>query len=68
VCNTPADCNPAPVDATAPPICIEGQSPEGMDVGLCALDCSGGRTCPAGMQCAQNVSFGEDYPIYDFCI
>jgi hypothetical protein len=39
-----------------------------MDIGLCALDCSGGRTCPAGMQCAENVSFGEDYPIYDFCI
>jgi hypothetical protein len=68
VCESPADCNPAPLDATADPICIAGVSPEGMDTFLCALDCSAGRSCPAGMQCAENVSFGEDYPIYSFCI
>jgi hypothetical protein len=67
-CTTPADCHPAPLDATAPPICIQGQSPEGQDVGLCGLDCASGQTCPAGMQCAENVSFGEEYPIYSFCI
>ena len=66
-CTGPGDCDPAPLDATAAPICVTGADPMGGDTALCALDCSDGKTCPAGMTCVPNVSFGEGYPQYDFC-
>jgi hypothetical protein len=66
-CTTPADCNAAPLDATANPICFPAQDPTGMDVGLCALDCSTGKTCPAGMECVEDVAFGDDLLLFDIC-
>ena len=66
-CNVPADCDAAPLDATATPLCFPAENPDGDPVGLCALDCSSG-TCPAGMQCVENVAFGEEFPTHDICI
>jgi hypothetical protein len=48
-CSDPTNCNPSP-GGTATPVCAEmlvGGSP----TTGCALDCSQGKTCPAGMQC-----------------
>jgi hypothetical protein len=46
-CGGPDGC-PEPVGGTATKTCL---LVEGVDV--CALDCSGGHSCPAGMRCEQ---------------
>lgn len=43
------DCMPSP-GGTATPACVMAQI-EGNPQQVCALDCSGGRTCPSPMQC-----------------
>lgn len=49
-CNSPlAQCDPTP-GGTAVPICMDVDSGGVMDT-VCALDCSQGQTCPAGMNC-----------------
>jgi hypothetical protein len=49
-CNSPlAQCDPTP-GGTAVPICLEVDSGGVMDT-VCALDCSQGQACPAGMNC-----------------
>jgi hypothetical protein len=50
LCETPAaDCDPTP-GGTAEPICFPFGE-DGGDPMLCALDCSGGQTCPTPMMC-----------------
>ena len=48
-CAIPSDCDPSPA-GTATPACVVG-SVNGTDMQVCALDCSGGKTCPGGMEC-----------------
>ena len=49
-CSSPlADCQPTP-GGTAVPICLEVEIGGVMD-SVCALDCSQGQECPAGMDC-----------------
>jgi hypothetical protein len=69
ICANPAvDCQPVPVDSDATPICVEARDPMNAPVFLCALGCAQGETCPAGMSCIEGISFGEDLPIYSFCV
>jgi hypothetical protein len=49
-CADAASCDASP-GGTAAPICAEVTVPTGMST-ACALDCSGGETCPGGMICA----------------
>lgn len=49
-CTDAASCIASP-GGTATPICAEVMVPTGMST-ACALDCSGGKTCPGGMICA----------------
>jgi hypothetical protein len=42
----PGVCDPAPQDSNAVPACIVVSG-----YNLCALDCTGNKTCPAGMVC-----------------
>jgi hypothetical protein len=68
-CNNPAvDCAPVPTDSNATPMCVEARDPMDQPVFLCALDCAQGQTCPAGMACIEGIAFGEDLPIYAFCV
>jgi hypothetical protein len=53
-----ADCAPAP-GGSAGPTCIEVTIGMAMQM-VCALDCSGGETCPSGMTC---YAYGS----YDIC-
>lgn len=46
-CAAPTDC-PAPPTAATPTVCIPITMPA---ASVCALDCSGGQTCPAPMEC-----------------
>lgn len=62
------DCDPVPVDSNAPAMCVEALDPNMNSVFLCALDCSNGQTCPAGMVCVHNLSFGMGLPVYDMCM
>jgi len=50
-CSGPADCPAAPATGTAPVTCgsVVAAPPD-----ECYLDCSGGQTCPDGMDCAFN--------------
>ena len=42
------DCAPNPsVTSTAPALCVDN----GTGLQVCALSCSGGQTCPGGMEC-----------------
>ena len=69
ICSNPAvDCQPVPLDSDATPICVEARDPMNQPVFLCALGCAQGETCPAGMNCIEGISFGEDLPIYSFCV
>jgi hypothetical protein len=69
MCTNPAvDCAPVPTDSNASPICVEARDPMNQPVFLCALDCAQGETCPAGMVCIEGIAFGEDLPIYAFCV
>lgn len=61
--NPDVACDPAPADATAVPICITGDM-----VAFCALDCSGGETCPAGMICLQNLTLDGGVTTWDVCM
>ena len=45
-CMIPGDCGPPP-GGTATQACL----PDSSDMMVCALDCSGGKTCPGGMEC-----------------
>ena len=47
--NAAVDCDPSP-GGTATPICMP-VNVNMMDTNACALDCSGGKTCPTGMEC-----------------
>ena len=68
-CNNPAvDCAPVPTDSNAIPMCVEARDPMNQPVFLCALDCAQGQTCPAGMACIEGIAFGEDLPVYAFCV
>jgi hypothetical protein len=68
-CVDPAvDCDPVPPDSDAVSICAVAQDAEANPSSLCAIDCSGGGTCPQGMVCVENLSFGEGLPAYDFCM
>jgi hypothetical protein len=66
--NPAADCAPVPLDSNAIPMCVEARDPMNQPVFLCALDCAQGQTCPAGMVCIEGISFGEDLPVYAFCV
>lgn len=46
-CGGPDGC-PEPVGGTATETCLLVE-----DIDVCALDCSGGHSCPAGMRCEQ---------------
>jgi hypothetical protein len=48
-CTIPGDCGPSPA-GTATPACVTAPV-GGVDMQVCALDCSGGKTCPGGMEC-----------------
>jgi len=48
-CTIPSDCGPPPA-GTATQACVAA-SVGGADMMVCALDCSGGATCPGGMEC-----------------
>lgn len=48
-CTIPGDCGPSPA-GTATPACVTAPV-GGTDMQVCALDCSGGKTCPGGMEC-----------------
>ena len=51
----PANCPDAP-DADAMPICIDvNDGMGGGNTSYCALDCSGGETCPAGLSCVDET-------------
>lgn len=51
-CEDPTvDC-PASPGGTATTACVAAM-PIGAPAMVCALDCSGGKTCPGGMECAQ---------------
>ena len=68
-CVNPAtDCNAAPLDATATPMCVRAYNPSMQEVRMCALDCSASKTCPSGMSCLENARFHEDLPTYSFCV
>jgi hypothetical protein len=50
----PSGCPPPP-SGDAPPMCIDVGDEQGGNVqSFCALDCSGGQTCPTGMTCVQD--------------
>lgn len=51
-----ADCDPNP-GGTAVPVCIPAPL-KGLFETSCALDCSGGGTCPAPMQCFTDLDTG----------
>lgn len=69
MCTNPAvDCAPVPTDSNAIPMCVEARDPMNQPVFLCALDCAQGQTCPAGMVCIEGIAFGDDLPIYAFCV
>jgi hypothetical protein len=53
-CRDACDCFAPPATGTAEPFC--GEILEGGGVG-CALDCSGGKTCPDGMECITDLCF-----------
>jgi hypothetical protein len=53
--NAAVDCVPTP-GGTALPACMP-VTLDGTPTNACALDCSGGATCPAGMTC-QNLTVG----------
>jgi hypothetical protein len=56
-CQSPnLDCDPSP-GGTATPACYPVTA-NGMPDAVCALDCSGGKTCPTGMIC-QNLTGGQ---------
>jgi hypothetical protein len=60
-CANPAqDCDPSP-GGTADPICLSAPP-----YSFCALDCSGGATCPTGMTCTA-VTF-DMVTNYDICM
>jgi hypothetical protein len=51
-CSDPTvDCPDSP-GGTATSACVAAM-PNGTPATVCALDCSGGKTCPGGMECAQ---------------
>jgi hypothetical protein len=54
--NAAVDCDPSP-GGTATATCYAVQTQMGADA-ICALDCGGGKTCPAGMQCT-NLTGGQ---------
>lgn len=54
--NAAVDCVPTP-GATALPACVP-RTVNDMPNSACALDCSGGATCPSGMTC-QALDFGS---------
>ena len=66
--NAAIDCAPVPTDSNATPRCVEARDPMNQPVFLCALDCAAGQTCPAGMVCIEGIAFGEDLPVYAFCV
>lgn len=66
--NPNVDCDPVPVDSNAPPMCAEAIDANMNPVFFCAIDCSGGQTCPAGMVCTPNLTFGQGLPVYDICM
>jgi len=49
-CADAASCDASP-GGTATPACVAALL-NGTDQQVCALDCSGGKTCPGGMECA----------------
>lgn len=49
-CAIAGDCPPSP-GGTAAAACVPANI-SGVDMTVCALDCSGGKTCPGGMECA----------------
>ncbi|MEM7157223.1 MAG: hypothetical protein AAF799_30500 [Myxococcota bacterium] len=51
-CNSVADCPSAPAGGDAPVVCENIDTDPSEDE--CALDCSGGQTCPTGMNCFVN--------------
>lgn len=51
-CGSVADCPSAPAGGDAPVICDNIDTDPSEDE--CALDCSGGQTCPTGMNCFAN--------------
>jgi hypothetical protein len=48
-CEIPGDCAPSP-GGTAQPACVTA-TVNAAEHQVCALDCSGGKTCPGGMEC-----------------
>jgi hypothetical protein len=51
----PANC-PDPPDGDAMPICIDvNDGMGGGNTSYCALDCSGGETCPTGLSCVDET-------------
>jgi hypothetical protein len=57
-CTNPAvDCDPAP-GGTATPACVGPFDIDGNNEMGCALDCTGGLVCPAGMVCMNFTDLG----------
>ncbi len=48
-CMIPGDCGPSP-GGSAQPACVMA-TVNAVAMQVCALDCSGGKTCPTGMEC-----------------